>query len=227
MIILTGASGGIGGDILSALSKIDQVIAIGNQRIPETNGASNITPYQMNLCNENEIDSFLKKMSSKLSKITIVHAAAISIDKLAAQLSVDDWDLVLNINLKGNFLLSKKLLKIMIHDKWGRIIHISSVAGNDGATGTLAYSTSKTGLNGMSRVFAKEYGRFGITSNVIIPGFLNTGLINSLAEVTKNEILKRIPSNQFGDPRNIVNAVEFLIKSEYVNGASINIDGGY
>ena len=112
-------------------------------------------------------------------------------------------------------------------DKWGRIIHISSIRGKDGAIGTLAYSTTKTGLNGLSRVLAKEYGRFGITSNVLVPGFLNTGLLHSLSEKDKAETLNRIPSRQFGDPINVFHAIEFLIKSEYVNGASINIDGGY
>ena len=115
----------------------------------------------------------------------------------------------------------------MISEKWGRIIHISSIVGNNGTNGTIAYSTSKTGLVGMSRVLSKEYGRFGITSNVLIPGYLNTGLISSLSKEAKSKILKKIPSNKFGDPVNIVNAVEFLIKSDYVNGASINIDGGY
>ena len=123
--------------------------------------------------------------------------------------------------------MSKKLLRKNDQRKMGRIIHISSIVGNNGTNGTIAYSTSKTGLVGMSRVLSKEYGRFGITSNILIPGYLNTGLISSLSKEAKSKILKKIPSNKFGDPVNIVNAVEFLIKSDYVNGASINIDGGY
>ena len=227
MIILTGASGGIGSEILYELSKIDHVVAIGHSREPKINQLSKITPYQMDLCSEDEIDRFIDKIGSKLSQVTLVHAAATKVDKLAAQLSLDDWDKVINLNLKGNFLLSKKILPTMMKDKWSRIIHISSVGGEDGAIGTLAYSTSKTGLNGLSRVLAKEYGRFGITSNVLVPGFLNTGLLHSLSEKDKAETLNRIPSRQFGDPINVFHAIEFLIKSEYVNGASINIDGGY
>ena len=200
MIILTGASGGIGSLILEDLSKIDHVIAIGNSRLPETKKLSNVASYQIDLSSEKEIDSFLKKVESKMSRI---------------------------INLKSSFLMSKKLLRKMISEKWGRIIHISSIVGNNGTNGTIAYSTSKTGLVGMSRVLSKEYGRFGITSNILIPGYLNTGLISSLSKEAKSKILKKIPSNKFGDPVNIVNAVEFLIKSDYVNGASINIDGGY
>ena len=162
-----------------------------------------------------------------MSRITLIHAAAVSIDKLAADLTSAEWNTVLDINLKSSFLMSKKLLRKMISEKWGIIIHISSIVGNNGTTRTIAYSTSKTGLVGMSRVLSKEYGRFGITSNILIPGYLNTGLISSLSKEAKSKILKKIPSNKFGDPVNIVNAVEFLIKSDYVNGASINIDGGY
>ena len=227
MIILTGASGGIGSKIVNELSTIDNVIAIGNRKKPKIGRNSKITTYKVDLCKEDEIDTFIDKLKPSLSKITVVHAAAISIDKLVLQLSLDDWDKVINTNLKGNFSLTKKLLPKMIEDKWGRIIHISSVTGAEGSNGTVAYSTSKTGLNGLSRVLAKEYGRFGITSNIIIPGFFNTGLINSLSEKAKNKILKNIPSHKFGEPINIVHAIEFLIKSEYVNGTSINIDGGY
>ena len=227
MIVLTGASGGIGSLILEDRSKIDQVIAIGNSRLPETKKLSNVASYQIDLSSEKEIDSFLKKVESKMSRITLIHAAAVSIDKLAADLTSSEWNTVLDINLKSSFLMSKKLLRKMISEKWGRIIHISSIVGNNGTNGTIAYSTSKTGLVGMSRVLSKEYGRFGITSNILIPGYLNTGLISSLSKEAKSKILKKIPSNKFGDPVNIVNAVEFLIKSDYVNGASINIDGGY
>ena len=114
----------------------------------------------------------------------------------------------------------------MIKESWGRIIHFSSIAGNRGAIGTLAYSASKSGILGMSKVLAKEYGKFGITSNVITPGYIDTGLIQLLTEEGKEEALKTIPLGKFGDPSNIVNAIEFIIKSDYVNGISIDIDGG-
>ena len=103
---------------------------------------------------------------------------------------------------------------------------MSSIAAIKGVSGTIAYSTSKTGLLGMSKVLANEYARFGITSNVLIPGYLNTGLIETLDKKSRLKILESIPSKMLGDPSNIVNAIDFLIKSEYVNGSSINIDGG-
>jgi NAD(P)-dependent dehydrogenase (short-subunit alcohol dehydrogenase family) len=114
----------------------------------------------------------------------------------------------------------------MIGDGWGRVIHISSIAGMKGVPGTIAYSTAKTGLLGMSKVLANEYARFGVTSNVLILGYFNTGLIDTLNEKSRQKILASIPSKRLGSPSNIVNAIDFLIKSEYVNGSTVNIDGG-
>ena len=226
MIILTGASGGIGKAILPSLTKLDTVIAIYNTKIPDINGLSDVITYQVDLMSESAVNNFTADMKNHLEKITIIHAAALSRDGLAARLSVNDWEQVINVNLRGNFLLTQAMLAGMITEKWGRIIHISSVAGMRGMPGTIAYSTAKTGLIGMSKVLANEYARFGITSNVLIPGYFNTGLIETLSEKVRNKVIESIPSGKLGDPRNIVNAVEFLMKSEYVNGSTVQIDGG-
>ena len=226
MIILTGASGGIGRAILPALTALDSVTAIYHTKLPDISGLDNVTTQQVDLTSETEVGDFVAAMKGKLEKITLIHAAALSRDGLAAKYSTDDWDQVINVNLRGNFLLTRAMLIPMMEEKWGRIIHISSVAGMRGMPGTLAYSTAKTGLLGMSRVMSNEYARFGITSNVLVPGYFNTGLIETLSEKVRNKILESIPSKRLGDPSNIVNAVEFLMKSEYVNGSTINIDGG-
>ena len=227
MIILTGASGGIGQAILPALVKLDNVIAIYNTNVPDIAGLEGVIAYKMDITSEVEILRFANIMKDNLSRVTLIHAAAIARqDRLAAQFKTEDWDEVMNINLRGNFLLTRALLKHMILGKWGRIIHFSSAAGMRVAPGTLAYSTSKTALLGMSRVFATEYARFGITSNVLVNGYFDTGMYQDLGESTQKKLIESIPSKRLGDTRNIVNAIEFLMKSEYVNGGSINIDGG-
>lgn len=226
MIILTGASGGIGQAILPSLAVLDSVIAIYHSKEPNIKGLKGVSVYQLDLTSEWEVNDFVASIKSHLSKITLVHAAALSRDGLAAKFSTDDWDQLINVNLRGNFLLSRAMLFPMIEEKWGRIIHISSVSGMKGVPGTLAYSTSKTGLLGMSRVLANEYARFGITSNVLVPGYFKTGLIETLTEKVRKKIMASIPSGELGNPKNIVNAIEFLIKSEYVNGSTVNIDGG-
>ena len=226
MIILTGASGGIGHAILSFLSKLDKVIAISHSKAINVDELDGVEPYQVDLTSEIEVNEFVSKIKSKLSKVVLIHAAAISLDNLAIKFDTKDWNQSMSLNLNSNFFLTRALLATMIRDDWGRIIHVSSIAGMKGVPGTIAYSTAKTGLLGMSKVLANEYSRFGVTSNVLILGYFNTGLIDTLSEKSRQRILESIPSKSLGGSSNIVNAIDFLIKSEYVNGSTINIDGG-
>lgn len=226
MIILTGASGGIGQAILSSLAELDDVIAISHSKTINVNKLNRVESHQLDLTSEREVNEFVSANKDKLSNVVLVHAAALSLDNLVVKFDTKDWEQVINLNLNGNFLLTRALLTTMMGDGWGRIIHISSVAAIKGTIGTIAYSTTKTGLLGMSRVLANEYARFGITSNVLIPGYFNTGLIDTLNEKTYQKLIESIPSKKLGDPSNIVNAIDFLTKSEYVNGSTINIDGG-
>ena len=227
MIVLTGASGGIGRAILPFLSALDEVVAIYNANPPDISSLTGVIPYQLDLTSESAVAEFVESMKNSLNKITLIHAAALSRQvKLAVQFKTEDWDQVMEVNLRGNFLLTRALLMPMISEKWGRIIHFSSTAGMHVAPGTLAYSTSKTALLGMSRVFATEYARFGITSNVLVNGYFNTGMYQALSEKAQRKLIDSIPSRRLGDTINIVNAVEFLIKSDYVNGSTIQIDGG-
>lgn len=227
MIVLTGASGGIGRAILPALALLDDVVAIYNSNLPDIGGIAGVVPYQLDLKSEQGVSDFAASMKDQLKKITLIHAAAIARqDRLAVQFKTEDWDQVMEVNLRGNFFLTRALLMPMMKEKWGRIIHFSSAAGMHVAPGTLAYSTSKTALLGMSRVFATEYARFGITSNVLVNGYFNTGMYQALSEKAQKKLIDSIPSRRLGDTANIVNAVEFLMKSDYVNGSTIHIDGG-
>ena len=226
MIVLTGASGGIGAAIINKLALHDDIIGIYLKNSLINCPSANVTLCKVDLSAASEINDFYRNMESKLERLTLIHSAVISQNSLAMNLDPNSWDETMNVNLKANFLLTKLFLKKMIAEKWGRIIHISSIAGIRGVPGTIAYSASKTGLLGMSRVLAKEYGRFGVTSNVIMPGYLNTGLIETLKEEDQRKILAEIPSKQLGDPINVVNAIKFLIDSDYVNGSVIPVDGG-
>ncbi|MFH1386134.1 MAG: SDR family NAD(P)-dependent oxidoreductase [bacterium] len=226
MIILTGVSGGIGKEILSKLLAMDQVIGIYNKTKPKVIAMNGFSIEKLDITDSTAINAFVEKRRSELKKVTLINLAASSIDALAANYSELDWDKVLATNLKGDFLLTKALLPIMINERWGRIVHVSSVVGMEGRIGTIAYSTTKTGLIGMSRVLAKEYARFNITSNLLVLGYFDVGLIETLSENDQKSILDKIPSKSFGKVSNIVNAIDFLIRSPYVNGAKIAIDGG-
>ena len=226
MIILSGASGGIGQEIINPLSKIDKVIGLYNTSRPKNDDNGNLIYEKVDLRNKNEIDSFVQKWKQDLVNITLIHCAGSKIDALSKNYSIEDWNTVIDINLKGDFMLTQALLPIMIKNNWGRLIHMSSKGALEGDVGTIAYSASKSGLIGMSRVLGKEYARFNVTSNVVLLGAFETGLYLKLSSDQKSNILKKIPSKKLGNPSNIINAIEFLIKSEYVNASKINIDGG-
>lgn len=212
MIVLTGASGGIGQAILPLLG--GDVIPLYNKTFIE-NG------YKIDLTNIDEIRKFAKQ---SLSKITLVHLAALKIDELTMFCNEGNWDKVMNTNLKGNFFLTKALLSIMMREKWGRIIHF--ISSGLGDVGTITYSASKYALVGMSQTLAREYAKVGITSNVLQLGYFQTGMWNRLSTGKKKELLGQIPSHKLGNVQNIVNAIEFIIKSDYLNGSVISLDGG-
>lgn len=225
MIVLTGSTGGIGKELIGHLSKIDKVIGIYNKSVGKTADNGNISYEKLDISDACGIKSFIEKRKSDLSHLTVVHSAVCNIDGLFAAYKEADWDKVMGINLKGNFLLTRALLGHMIQEKWGRIIHFSSVVGMRGRVGTVAYSASKTALLGMSGVLASEYGRFNITSNILNLGYFESGLADALSDEARKEILSRIPSKSFGKVQDIAHAVEFLIKSGGVNGSVLTIDG--
>jgi len=137
-----------------------------------------------------------------------------------------EWNDVISLNITSVFYFTKMLLPLMIEKRWGRFIFITSTGGMRGDIGTVSYSTSKTALIGFSKVISKEYARFNITSNILSLGTFDTGMFHKINDNKKKEILKSIPSKKVGNISNIVNAVEFINKSDYVNGSIISIDGG-
>ncbi len=216
--MLTGASGGIGQAILGTTRN---AMAIYNttplQYVPDY-------IYKMDITKNEEIKKFVETQKDILKHISLIHLAAVKIDELAVVIDEKNWDKVMNVNLKGAFFLTKALLPIMMGEKWGRIIFV--ISSGLGDVGTLTYSTSKFGLLGMSEVFAKEYARYHITSNVLQLGYFETGLWSTLSQTKQQELLNQIPSKKLGDTQSIVNAIKFIIDSPFANGGVYNIDGG-
>ena len=224
MIIITGASGGIGSKLAIELSNYDDVIGIYNSN-KIVFQEKNIVTRRVDLNDEQSIVNFIR--DTNLTKITIIHLATVSIDGLIAGYSRSDWDRTININITGNYLVTKHLLPLMINERWGRIIHFSSIVAQKGEKGAIAYGMSKNAIIGFSRGLSQEYGRFHITSNVLNLGYMETGLIDTLSKEKKKEIIRKIPVNKFGNINSIVNAVKFIIESDYINGSEIGIDGGF
>jgi len=226
MIILSGASGAIGQGLTKNLSTTDSIVGLYNETLPKSPTDQNLSYEKVDLTSSEEISSFVERIGPKISNLTLIHSAGLKIDGLSIEYNEADWDQMMSLNLKGSFLLSKALLPFMIEEQWGRIIHFSSLGATSGSAGAVAYSTAKTGILGMSRALAKEYARFNITSNVLVLGHFPGGMYEALSPEVKKELLSQVPSRKLGDVTDIVNAVNFLIKSGYVNGATINIDGG-
>ena len=214
MIILTGASSGLGQEIIKDLSKIDFVYAIYNKNKPKISNIRNIKLVKLNLTDEKKIIKFVNGL--KESNIVLIHLAAY----------YTDYDNHYQINQKAIFVLNKYVIPKMVYNKWGRIIMFSSPAAEKGHPGTSAYSATKSSLIGLSKVISNEYARFNITSNVVVAGYFDFGIYKSLTEVTKIKLVESIPSKKLGDIKSLVNAINFIIKSDFVNGSVINVDGG-
>ena len=224
MIILTGASGGIGKEMLSSLSELDDIIAIYNTNKPEIiEHCSNIIYYKLDLSCQEQIKTFVNDHSRILKKITLIHGAGVAESSLVVNHTKEVWETAIEVNLTANFLLTKALLPLMINQKWGRIVHFSSIRVS---SGTLSYTTTKRGLLGLSEVLSKEYAKFNVTSNALVLGAFNTGMFQNLKQKIKKELIDQIPGKKLGDVADISRAVKFIMEAPFLNGAEITIDGG-
>ena len=227
MIIVTGASGGIGKIIVDKLSKLDKIIAVYNSSKTIVKNSNNVEWIKSDLRSISGVEKVINEVSKYSDqKISLLNMSAIKNDSLLVTHDLNLWDESISLNLTSPFYFAKLLIPLMIKNKWGRLMFVSSTGGMRGDIGTASYSASKMGLIGLSRVISKEYSKFNITSNVISLGTFDTGLFQDLSEEKRKEITDMIPSKKLGDIQNIINSVDFIIKSDYVNGSIINIDGG-
>ncbi len=164
-----------------------------------------------------------------LGKVDIlVNNAGITRDQLLMRMSDEDWDQVLNVNLKSVFLCSRAVLRHMVKQRWGRIISLASIVGVVGNPGQANYASAKAGIIGLTRTIAKEVASRGITANAVAPGLIDTEMTQQLPEEWKQQLKSRIPLGYLGSPRDVAEAVAFLASEEarYITGQVLNVDGG-
>jgi len=192
MIVITGASGGLGKFIVEEFSKDDDVIGTYYTHIPDPHQRTEY--FQLDVTCASSIDQFVNDVRSKLDHVVLINLAGISIDGFGHKMQENIWDRVLDTNLKGNFLMARALLPFMRQQGWGRIINVSSIVGEVGIPGTGAYSASKTGLFGLTRALAAENATHNVTVNVLALGYFQVGMINVIKPEIQEEIKSKIPN---------------------------------
>jgi 3-oxoacyl-[acyl-carrier protein] reductase len=176
-----------------------------------------------------DVESLFKVIVEKFGALDIlVNNAGITRDGLLMRMKDDEWDTVIDTNLKGTFTCTREAIKLMAKAKSGRIVNISSVVGEMGNSGQANYCASKAGVIGFTKAVAREYAKRNITVNAITPGFIETDMTSVLADSIREELLKQIPVNCFGTPDDIANAVYFLVSDmgRYVTGHVLAVNGG-
>lgn len=222
MIIVTGSSRGIGKHIFEHFP-VEEILGIYNNT-PPTN--SQRKSYKMDIGSEREIDLFFKENAAQFSNIVLINCAGISYNSVAHKADLNLWKKVVEINLFATFNLIKNVLPIMRKDNFGRIINFSSVVAQRGVVGTSAYAASKSALWGLAQAIAVENGSRNITINNINLGYCETGMIEQVPAPIKEDILKQIPSHRLCPIADIINTVEYIIATPYLNGTSIDLNGG-
>jgi NAD(P)-dependent dehydrogenase (short-subunit alcohol dehydrogenase family) len=225
MIVITGASGGVGSYLIEHLGKDYEIIGAFNTREPAPTDRA-LGFYQVDVRDSASVEQFVSTVADKLQRIVLINLAGISLDGMGHKMSDAVWDKVLDTNLRGTFLMCRAMLPLMRTQKWGRIITVSSIVGQVGVPGTAAYSASKSGLFGLTRTLASENVTKNITVNVLALGYFDIGMIGVIKPDIQEQIKARIPMKRFGDPRNIELAIRFLIECDYITGSVININGG-
>ncbi len=236
--VVTGASRGIGKAIALKLASLGANIVI-NYRSSEKEaleveneikemGVEAIS-IKADISKLDEVDNLIKTSKEKFGTIDIiVNNEGITKDNLILRMKEEDFDNVIDVNLKGVFNCLKSITPVMVRQKKGKIINISSVVGISGNAGQVNYAASKAGIIGMTKSLAKEIGTRGINVNAVAPGFIDTEMTESLGEKIKEEAKKNIPLKRFGTVQDVAEVVAFLAsdESDYITGQVIHVDGG-
>jgi 3-oxoacyl-[acyl-carrier protein] reductase len=235
--IVTGSGQGIGREIALMLSGLGASVVISDVNVDtakevaaeiEANKGKSLA-IPANVTAAAEVNKLVEQVLSSFGHIDIlVNNAGVTRDGLLLRMSEADWDMVLNINLKGAFICTQAVLRHMIRQRWGRIVNMASVVGLTGNAGQANYSASKAGLIGLTKSTAREVASRGITVNAVAPGFIDTGMTQKLSDNVKQELLKQIPVGFIGTPKDVAYAVSFLVSEEahYITGQVINVNGG-
>lgn len=235
--LVTGAAQGIGKAIAEDLAGQGVHVAVADisrESAHETAGqlaSSGVkaTAFTLNVSKPEEVVGAFQDVIREFKRLDIlINNAGITRDALLMRMKDEDWDSVIDVNLKGVFLCSKEAIKTMVKQRYGRIVNIASVVAYMGNPGQANYSASKAGIVGFTKTIAREYASRGITVNAVAPGFISTAMTDTLNENIKHEMLKSIPMGTLGTVEDVAHAVMFLASPEsgYITGQVMHVNGG-
>lgn len=236
--LVTGASRGIGKAIALSLAENGAAVAVNYssseasavevaELIRKNGGKAEIFKARVN--EEAEVEEMFTAIEKSLGPVDIlVNNAGITKDNLIMRMKTEEWDSVIDVNLKGTFLCTRRALKAMMKNRYGKIINLSSVVGFSGNAGQFNYSATKAGVIGMTKSAALECASRGIRVNAVAPGFIETDMTASLSDDVKAAYMEKIPLKSLGKPEDIANAVVYLASplSDYMTGQTLHLNGG-
>lgn len=235
--LVTGAAQGIGRAIALILAQKGADIVVSDINLEkaeetvreiETIGRRAMA-IRADVANTNDVERMVEAILGRFGQIDIlVNNAGITRDKLILRMTEEDWDAVLNVNLKGTFNCTKAVVRHMSKQRRGKIVNIASVVGEMGNVGQANYSASKAGVIGFTKTIAREFAQRGINVNAIAPGYIETPMTEVLPEKVKEELRRMIPMGRLGRPGDVAEAVLFLVSeaSRYITGQVLNVNGG-
>ena len=237
--IVTGSARGIGREIALKLAEVGADIVVNDieaateplEQVAKEIKALNRQSLAItaDVSSSEDVNRLIETTVKEMGKVDIlVNNAGVTRDNLLMKMSDEEWDTVMNIDLKSAFLCTRAVIRHMLRQRSGRIISIASVVGMIGNAGQANYSSAKAGIIGFTKSIAKEVGSRGITVNAIAPGYIQTKMTEQLSEEQTQEMLKHIPLASLGTPRDVAEAVAFLASDEarYITGHVLNVDGG-
>jgi 3-oxoacyl-[acyl-carrier protein] reductase len=236
--VVTGSGRGIGHAIAVRLAKegarvasVSRTEANAQKTAAEINTAraEAAKAYAVDVADQGAVQNAATQIFEDFGRVDIlVNNAGVTRDGLSMRMSMEDWDTVLNTNLKGAFNFIQAVMRPMIKQRSGRIINISSIAGLIGNAGQANYAASKAGLIGLTKTLARELASRGITVNAVAPGLIETDMTTVLSEEIRQNILKNVPLGKLGEPEDIAGAVAYLASAEakYITGQVLTVDGG-
>ena len=229
--LVTGASRGIGNAIaLELKQKGYSVIGTAtSQTGVDSLRENDIEGYILDLNSKDSIDQFWSLLEENNKSISVlINNAGITRDNIVLRMSDEEWSDIMNVHLYGTFQLCKRSLKMMLKNKWGRIINISSASASIGNRGQSNYAAAKAGVEAFTKSLAKEVGKRDITINSVAPGFISTDMTEQNEGVNSEYVVKEIPLGRFGEPNEVASLVGFLCSEDasYITGQTVHINGG-